>query len=429
MPVICGWITVGTQNDHSTIKVALNRDDAAIARSTLVPTEMSSTLRHRHFSNASSGGLRVETNEVDAISSISAASDKPRVEEVDRMTGMITSLKSEKQKGFRIAHEKNKTQPVVRQPIVNGKIGLDEAKHVPGCFGFSIAGDEKQEGPTFNYARIFTWWHVANQIHLAFEKTAENLRLRNDFNGTERPENEKFQHENLRGDTMGVLQYCGLATRSGSGGLELKELVEYPGWNELDAAFWQRNVISIMMGIFIQWGSTGAALTIAYLTEVVGLGCRSGSYLVYGLLGTLSFALLFASSFFSHAAMLQHQALQAANRVAAESGKRAHPFPTSLTWYRIATVTTRILGRVLVVCNATWLILISFWELVGFLNNCWCDGVTLSKGSKGFIILFKDASQMAPAAVPAWAGGVFLSVSVVAVSSGIFWLFCRGNRK
>ncbi|KAK4451197.1 hypothetical protein QBC34DRAFT_401507 [Podospora aff. communis PSN243] len=44
-----------------------------------------------------------------------------------------------------------------------------------------------------------------------------------------------------------------------------------------------------------------------YLTDVKGLGCRSGSYVIYGIAGTVAFLLLFASTIFSHAAMLKIQ--------------------------------------------------------------------------------------------------------------------------
>lgn len=428
VPVICGWISVGTQNDHSTIVYALDRDDAAVAASTMILTEHSTGMRNRVFSNATARTLSVSPFDQDAISAISAVSDKPGVEEIDSTVGSGQYSYPTKQKAFRIPYERNHMQPMVKRKIEGRKIRLEPEKTVPSCFGFSIAGDEKQEGPTFNYARMFTWWHVAKQVHDAFKRTSDNMSARMDIGGNEVSEYKEFERVSLKGDCVSLMQYCGLAESNGEN-MEAKDLPEYPEWKELDAAFWQRNIISVVMAVFVQWGSTGAALTIAYLTEVTGLGCRSGSYVVYGTLGTVSFILLFASSFFSHAAMLGYQKLHAFNAMTHEAGRTPASPASSLTWYRIVAVLTRILGRILIVFNATWLILISFWELVGFFNNCWCDGVTLTKGNGAFIILFKDAAEMAPAAVPAWAGGVFLSLSVVAVSSGAFWLFCRGNRR
>ncbi|KAI1846308.1 hypothetical protein JX265_010895 [Neoarthrinium moseri] len=430
IPVIAGWISVGTQNDHSTIGLALYRDEACIAR-----PASSSGLTGRRARNSSAGAsvqtVRVDPQDPYAMGVGSPLSEKGVVEEIETRAISVASVKKDEQKGFRIANHRTSMRPLLRTTVSDGRVRLeDKEPPVPRCFGFSVAGDEKQEGPAFNYARIFTWWHVANQVHGMFQRTKYNLSQRRDLSGMERPvgEDGKFKQKDLQGDSLSVLQYCGLATRRGSS-IELKDLTEYPRWAELDSAFWQRILIAVLMAVFVQWGTVGAALTISYLTEVKGLGCRSGSYVVYGAMGTVSFMLMFASSFFSHAAMIQHQALHVASRDVAIEEETPASFPLSLTLYRMCAVLTRISGRILVVCNTIWIILTSFWELIGFFNNCWCDGVSLSRGAKGYIILFKTAAEMAPAAVPAWAGGVFLSIFVVASSSAVFWLFCRGNRK
>ncbi|KAI0129846.1 hypothetical protein BJ170DRAFT_289950 [Xylariales sp. AK1849] len=423
VPIICGWITVGTQNDHSTIAHALDRDNVTVAGPP-APVEQGVNSRARNLSTGtSSRTVMINSTDADAIEPASPSAENGSFEEA------IPPVVFQKQKGFRLAHQRNLMEPLITLPATGGELHLEEtAEHVRSCFGFSIAGDEKQEGPTFNYARVFTWWHVATQIHDAFEATAKNLHTRKDLTGRRRSMFDKLKHKDLKGDSLSVLQYCELAEMTGTG-VEPRQLTEYPAWKDLDAAFWQRIVISVAMALFVQWGSTSAALMIGYLTEVVGLGCRSGSYIVYGVVGTTSFALLFASSIFSHAAMLQHQATRLTRRHDHANERLAGPDPGSLTCFRVCAVLTRVLGRVLVVFNSAWIILISLWELIGFFNNCWCDGVSLSKGDKGFIILFKDGKEMAQSAQPAWAGGVFLSVFVVAASSAVFWLFCRGNRR
>lgn len=69
-------------------------------------------------------------------------------------------------------------------------------------------------------------------------------------------------------------------------------------------------MLAVAMSFFVQWVSINAATIISYLFKVMGLGCRPGSYVLYGIVGAVPFALLFALSFHSHAAMLQHKALQ-----------------------------------------------------------------------------------------------------------------------
>ncbi|KAH8198271.1 hypothetical protein TruAng_007569 [Truncatella angustata] len=154
VPVICGWISVGTQNDHSTIIHALDRDDAVVAASMVVPPEVNTSVRNRHFSHATSRTLSVSPFDQDAISAISATSDKAGVEEFDPLNGIGQYTYLAKQKAFRISHAKDLMQPMVKRKLESRRIRLEDAKTVPGCFGFSIAGDEKQEGPTFNYALL-----------------------------------------------------------------------------------------------------------------------------------------------------------------------------------------------------------------------------------------------------------------------------------
>ena len=66
---------------------------------------------------------------------------------------------------------------------------------------------------------------------------------------------------------------------------------------------------ALLMALFAQWGTTGGAIIIAWFRPMRGFGCRSGSYLVYGLVATGSFFSLVLSMVLSHQAMrlYQHQ--------------------------------------------------------------------------------------------------------------------------
>ena len=362
-------------------------------------------------------------------------------------------IATDRQHAFKVAQD-GKLLPALMSNTGEGSPFRIErhAETIPDCLGCSIAGDEKQEGPAFNYARIFTWWNVARRVHQAFETTAANMERRNDLDEKPVPRELKFKQRNLRGDTLRLSRYCGLAREVGpteAGGKQSQivpeELSEYPRWGDLDSAFYRRIVVAATMGFFVQWGTTGAAIIISYLTEVRGLGCRSGGYMLYGILGTASFVLLFASSMFSHAAMLRHEDARRKRRhPGGEEPGSDHssstaitpPFTSSpspsasspLTAFRVLAVTTRMLGRVLAVTNGLWILLGSLWELIGFYDMCFCDGVFLSRGWGGWILLFRESAEMARAARQPWAGGVSLSVFVVAGSCCIFWLYCRGNR-
>lgn len=160
----------------------------------------------------------------------------------------------------------------------------------------------------------------------------------------------------------------------------------------------------------VQWGTTGAAVAIAYLTDTKGLGCRSGSYLIYGVASTAAFLCLVMS------AVCSRHALRRAGR---------SPKGFAFHFFRALAVGLRLLGRVLVLANATWLVVASMFELVGFYDNCWCEGVVFQRGEAAFVVLFKSAVDLAESARPSWGGGVALSGGIMLLSPVWFWLLCR----
>ncbi|KAI0115895.1 hypothetical protein GGR51DRAFT_575697 [Nemania sp. FL0031] len=355
VPIICGWIMVGTQRQYGTIASALKRDMIYISQHNGA---------NRSGSNAN--GLSGNGREI-------------RI--------------GERQKAFKVARE--------RRLMPSSTNSSKEGPHIPNCLGFSVAGDEKQEGPAFNYARIFTWWNMANRIYQALEET-DQRRHRGD--------------RRTNDSCVELSKYCGLSADG-----RPKEINEYPCWSQLDSEFYQRMVVATAIAVYVQWGTIGASIIIAYLTEVTGLSCRSGGYVLYGTLATLTFLSLLLSSIFSHAAMLRHEALKA-SRVPSQRPRLGHNI------LRFCAVVTRMLGRTLAVANTIWIIVSTLWEFVGFYDNCWCNSTYLSKGNRGWFLLFIDRHDMAPAAVAPWDGVFFLSIFVSATSIGVFWLYCRGNR-
>ncbi|KAJ8119261.1 hypothetical protein ONZ43_g3754 [Nemania bipapillata] len=248
-----------------------------------------------------------------------------------------------------------------------------------------------------------------------------------------------FGQGDLKGDVLALSRYCGLASRNAMGP---EQINEYPHWSQLDSEFYQRMVIAVIIAVYVQWGTTGAGIIIAYLTEVTGLGCRSGGYLLYGAVATAAFFCLFISSIFSHAAMLRHQELQVDRIHTLQRGTIASPgsgraFGRGSTHgrklalghsaLRFCAVFTRMLGRTLALGNALWIILSTIWELAGFYDNCWCDSTYISKRAAGWVLLFVEKDDMAHAAATSWAGGVLLSIFVGATTCGVFWLYCRGS--
>jgi hypothetical protein len=468
IPVIWGWIAVGTQREYGTITRALKRDMANIVDRQppsqpagsppdppADPGVRRDTVSDGFVDNPSAAiaALRQENQRRQILGNTGGSSTaNPRRPSQPAASGVQIVL--ERQKAFKIADERRLMRPLTRSPTAYGFFHLEPSHSkfgVPNCLGFSVAGDEKQEGPAFNYARIFTWCNMANRLHDALEMTDHNMEQRLDIDKRPVPRDLRFRQRDLKGDVLALSRYCGLAEDTdGSTGqaIEPQQIDEYPHWNDLDAAFYQRIVIAVLVAFWVQWGTTSAAVVIAYLTEVKGFGCRSGGYLLYGALATGAFFFLFVSSIFSHAAMLRHQVLQIdetehhdeRDPKSVRDSSETHSFmprpvitsnqsfDLAHSVLRVCAVTTRVFGRILAVSNTVWILLSSLWEIVGFYSNCWCDTTFISKGTGGWVLLFVDVAETAQSAAPSWAGGVFLSAFVGATTCGGFWLYCRGNR-
>ncbi|KAK2001143.1 hypothetical protein LX36DRAFT_629253 [Colletotrichum falcatum] len=229
-----------------------------------------------------------------------------------------------------------------------------------------MAGFQKQQGPAFNYARTLTWITFVDQLRGAFRRSNED--------GSRQPSASRNNPTN--NNNVPDMPHC-----------------EYSNLGDLSAEardiFGENIVFSILMGILIQWSTTILAFILAYETVVKGLGCRSGSYLIYGMLSTAACFLLLLSATLSHFAMRNDESRQSALRVR-------------------CAVTTRLRGCFFLIANTAWLLLISIWELIGFFDSCYCASTELSKKEAGWVLLFKGADALKEDAQAAWGVGIGL---------------------
>ncbi|KAE9378440.1 hypothetical protein N431DRAFT_400117 [Stipitochalara longipes BDJ] len=300
--------------------------------------------------------------------------------------------------------QKTLNGPEQRQPA---KIANHEDPH---WLGRSVAGDEQKEGPIFNYARFITWWWVADTIERCFAVTAENLHLESPVSGKQWDHSKRI-NVNLSGTVEELEAYCGLTPN------RQDRRFAYIGFSQVDSAVWMRVLSAAVVAIIIQWGTTGPSIIIAFLTPTVGLGCRSGSYLIYGCAATLSWLILLTSVFVSHAAMLREQ-----NRLQCSSPAERSIGQVILE--RVA-VATRVIGKWIAVINAMWILGSSLMEYLGIYENCWCDSSDLSLGeARGYVTLFPSSLEIAQQAVTKGylAGGVAFSILVFGLAS-LFFLF------
>ena len=192
----------------------------------------------------------------------------------------------------------------------------------------------------------------------------------------------------------------------------------YPGFSELsEGGAYQRMRKALVVALFAQWGTTGGAIIIAWFTPMRGFGCRSGSYLVYGLVATGSLYFLVLSMVLSHQAMrlYQHQ------RRGANNATQAPP----LTWghWSVCALAnaTRFVGKFLAMANAVILLLIAIFEFCGFFDNCWCKSCYPQFKEGGFAVLFRSDSDYQTIAKGAWIGGILLATFVSVILCCVFY--------
>lgn len=304
---------------------------------------------------------------------------------------------------------------------VVGQFNIPNLRHleIPSWLGAAVGGDEQRKGPIYNYARIFTWWQLASSIDRALGRTMENLANNDacppdstapfpdwDFNAN--------VHDNLLGDSGGTARYCGLETG---------EVVAYPTWGTIPSEIYRRIAAASAIALFLQWGTSGASILIAYLTPTIGLGCRSASYLLYGTIGTVAWICLLLSMLISHEIMLLYQAEHLSNP--ATDFRRTAPNPYERTWTHSTlcalAVSLRYGGKFLAFANTLWLIASSLMEFTGGFDNCWCKSNYVGMGKKGWVVLFKGAADLAAAARLPWGGGLALTLFVCFVSYTFFF--------
>ncbi|PSN75195.1 hypothetical protein BS50DRAFT_34271 [Corynespora cassiicola Philippines] len=385
VPVIWGWVAVGTQNAPDSIDEALKADGAHRAKETPI------------------------------------AQGEPLTVKGDQKGIVVRS-------GLALQPHRTQTN--------QGAFEVPPLRHLklPKWLGGDIIGDEKREGPIFNYARVFTWWQLAHQVESALSTAVDAVYRGEACLPLQSPaQSQKWvqsrREENIAGDAYTTAQYCGL---------NHGKILAYPAWKTIPADVWKRIFSASVAAMTVQWGTTGSALLIAYYTPTKGIGCRSAGYLIYGGLATLVWLLLASSMMFSHAALLLYQQEHAEHP--STNFQEPHEPPTKKkrplqrgydrTFNHSLlcglAVTSRLFGKTIAILNALWLIVSSLLEFTSVYDRCYCRGNQTGLGMEhGWIVLFKSEKDLADYATSSWVGGLTLSIIVCFGSYIFFWLASR----
>ena len=133
--------------------------------------------------------------------------------------------------------------------------------------------------------------------------------------------------------------------------------------------------IASILAIILQCGPTAAAAIIMIFTPMIGLGCRSVGYVIYGAVALLILFLTIISTISAHIAETRNNSRSATVKGYASS----------------VAITLRWICLILAFINATGLVVLSCFQFSSFLDNCYCGASVLGRGSDSFIIINFEA--------------------------------------
>ena len=141
-----------------------------------------------------------------------------------------------------------------REPLLGGE---DFSRVLPKTFiGFSIAGDELEPGPIFNYARPWTYANAVKHIADAFRQVTMRQLMRHPVARSRQwnPDPDNWR-ENLQGSPEEYSKYINP---------EAKDIIDLSIHAPASADLNFNCVIAAFVAMLLQWGTTGAAIVIAY---------------------------------------------------------------------------------------------------------------------------------------------------------------------
>ena len=278
-----------------------------------------------------------------------------------------------------------------------------------------VNADEKKTVPIFNYSRVFIWSQNAEHI-LWLYKNAASKAVRNIpvQGGTWMNNNN-----DRTGNETEVMQYCMTPFDPNPAPLLSKPFTEIPliaRTNENSSAFahkhdeevrstevpeepvfatgvFLRVIFATILGLGLQWGTTGASLLIHLNTQPKGLGCRALTFILYGAAATVAFLLLLFSSIISHLARPQ------------STGQERSSMNTVIGCIAAGT---RWLGKLIAIMNGFGILLSCIIQFAGVYDNCFCSSMVFRGNSKGFIS-FTEEDIKRSEVYRYWIGGIIMA--------------------
>ncbi|KZV73315.1 hypothetical protein PENSPDRAFT_603094 [Peniophora sp. CONT] len=178
----------------------------------------------------------------------------------------------------------------------------------------------------------------------------------------------------------------------------------------------RRCITAGILSIVLHWGAIGSAIVYSFFTPTTGLGCRSGSFALYGVVGTFVWIIIVSSSFITHYAEWLEECTIATPRVELSAH---HLSPR--TAHRLAKF-LRAFGKLVAVLNAIFIVTACIFLFSNFYTNCWCDSSVLGRGAQHAFNVIVPIDDDASRLKGAWIGSIVLSLGSVVVFIGYVYM-------
>jgi len=316
-----------------------------------------------------------------------------------------------------------------------------------------VNADEKKTAPVFNYSRVFIWSQHAEHILRLYEHAAAKAdqRITVQRGGEWMSNNDgTIQAHDRIGNEAEVVQYCMEEDENptdpnpGSGSPQFSTpltpysafppLPEPPATAFLTAGTYanadafvhrrfpstsskydeeapsaevravpekpvfatgvlQRVAFATVLGLGLQWGTTGASILIHLNTPPKGVGCRAISFVLYAAAATLAFWLLLFSSVLAHLARRQ-------NVREKRSGWK--------TFTGYAATCTRWLGKFIAIANGFAILISCIMQFAGVFDNCFCSSNVFGGDPNGLVSFIEEDVKRSEV-YRFWIGGIIMA--------------------
>lgn len=281
IPVIVGWVAVGCQSDKGTVADALLGSQAKCYRaqnghpcdSGIQPAEpglqdgiravsgiLGFNSHHSPRRNIPRAPCDIENGmQSPDVRTASSSEDQP----TSPGTAMGEKVSNVSQRD-KMPYFKLTRTPTALHPS-------SAVSHSPSIWSVALTGHESEEGPIYNYARVFTGERFAETVISGFENALRKIEAGESPSGRWRERDENGVRvdvlDNLAGTASQYHSFCDFDSNPDI-------LENYPSWGAIPKKVWRHIIVASLMALFVQFGTTGPSLLIGVLTPTAGLGCK-----------------------------------------------------------------------------------------------------------------------------------------------------------